>query len=177
MCNHNILFYYFFFLQRLILTYQVCCHVFFFTMSVNILVQSMSQTEFWVLRFRTVLHPSYPLCPCLVRRRVFLGCSNPTRSIAALPPVYCIFIVLRRRNMTDTRQLNPGFRTRTSQFALLSVFGSERTCLRWINSAGRLIVAMRTNQDVIRLQLWVKRPWMGALGTFSSTKQSGYVSP
>lgn len=90
---------------------------------------------------RTVLHPSHPLCPCLVRRRVFLGCSNPTRSVAALPPTphpaYCsvIFIVLRGRNMTDTRQLNPGFRTRTSQLALLSVFGSEKTRLHWIKSS------------------------------------------
>lgn len=36
-----------------------------------------------------------------------------------------IFIVLRGRNMTDTRQLNPGFRTRTSQFALLPVWEWE----------------------------------------------------
>lgn len=92
----------------------------------------LSSAFFCSLIFHTVLHPSHPLCPCLVRGRVFLGHSNPTRSIAALPPAYCsvIFIVLRGRNMTDTRQLNPGFRTRTSQFAPSSVFGSERARLR-----------------------------------------------
>lgn len=38
--------------------------------------------------------------------------------------------------MTDTRQLNPGSGTRSSQLAPLSVFRSKKTGLRWINPTG-----------------------------------------